>query len=368
MSAVEDTGTPALRRTALCDRHVAAGARLIEFGGWEMPVQYPTGIVEEHLATRRHAGLFDVSHMGRFVFGGPGAVPFLQLALTNNCAGLEVGEAQYTIIPTATGGAVDDAYLYRFVEAEYLLVVNAANRQKDRDHFQALLAASGSPDGCPASGGASVPDFGPLTMQDRSEEIVMLSLQGPQSRAIVESLMEGGLLPDPWRNQLSTIRLAGTDVWVGRTGYTGEPVCFELFAPAERGPALWDALLAAGAAPVGLGARDTLRLEAGLPLYGHELGEDPEGTEIPVFAVPLAKLAVSLSPLKGEFVGRAPLAKQQAAYTRIVRRDYSMLADLPRIIQPVALAGRGVGRQGSEVFRGAGNVAADCLPPDEAAA
>jgi aminomethyltransferase len=368
MSAVEDTGTPALRRTALYDRHVAAGARLIEFGGWEMPVQYAAGIVEEHLATRRHAGLFDVSHMGRFVFGGPGAVPFLQFALTNNCAGLEVGEAQYTIIPTATGGAVDDAYLYRFVEDEYLLVVNAANRQKDWEHFQALLAASGSPDGCPASGGAPVPDFGPLTMQDRSEEIVMLSLQGPQSRAIVESLMEGGLLPDPWRNQLSTIRLAGTDVWVARTGYTGEPVCFEFFVPSERGSAVWDALLAAGAAPVGLGARDTLRLEAGLPLYGQEFGEDPEGHEIPIFAVPLAKLAVSLSPLKGEFVGRARLAKQQAAYKRIVHRDYSLLADLPRIIQPVALAGRGVARQGSEVFRGDGNVAADCLSPDEAAA
>lgn len=366
MSAIDEQGTTALKRTPFYDRHVTAGARLIEFGGWDMPVQYPSGIVEEHLATRRHAGLFDVSHMGRFAFGGPGAVPFLQFALTNNCAGLDVGEAQYTIIPTATGGAVDDAYLYRFVEDEYLLVVNAANRAKDWEHFQALLEASGSSQGCSASGGSPVPDFGEVTLRDRSEAVVMLSLQGPESRAIVQGLLQGGQLPDPWRNQLSTIRLAGADVWIGRTGYTGEPVCFELFMPAAHGLPAWDALVRAGAVPVGLGARDTLRLEAGLPLYGHELGEDPAGNEIPVFAIPLAKLAVSFSTPKGDYVGRVALARQQAAYRRIVHRDYSLVADLPRMIQPVALAGRGVARPGGNVFRGVGNISADCLPAAEA--
>jgi aminomethyltransferase len=367
----EMTTGAVLARTLFHQRHVDAGARMVEFGGWDMPVQYPSGIVEEHLATRRHAGLFDVSHMGRFVIGGPGAVPFLQFALTNNCAGLDVGEAQYTIIPTATGGAVDDAYLYRFVEDEHLLVVNASNRQKDWDHFQAILAAAGGggPDtaGGVAAGGP-VPDFGRVRLEDKSEDIVMLSLQGPESRAIVESLLEGGQLPDPWRNQLSTVHIAGADVWVGRTGYTGEPVCFEFFIPREHGLTMWDTLVAAGAVPIGLGARDTLRLEGALPLYGHELGEDPAGNEIPVFAIPLAKLAVSFSAVKGDFVGGAALAKQRAAYTRIVHRDYSLIADLPRMIMPVALSGRGVARQGSEVFRGAGNQAADCLPAAEAAA
>jgi len=325
--------TSALRTTPFHDRHVALGARMVDFAGWDMPVQY-AGVIEEHLATRKHAGLFDVSHMGRFIVRGAGALPFLQHVLSNNARALDVGEAQYTIVPTETGGAVDDAYLYRFLPDEYLLVVNASNREKDWDHFQQFLN-----------------QFGPVELTDRSEELSMLALQGPESRRIVTELLEAGRLPEPMRNKLSTARLAGADLWLARTGYTGEPVCFEMFVSCEQGPAVWDALVGAGATPVGLGARDTLRLEAGLPLYGQELGTDPGGTEIPVFAIPLAKFAVSFSPLKGDFVGRAALAKQQAAYKRIVFRDYSRLRDLPQTVQPIALAGRGVARQGSEVSR-----------------
>ncbi|MCJ7809134.1 MAG: glycine cleavage system protein T, partial [Desulfobulbaceae bacterium] len=131
-----------LQRTLFYDRHVAAGAKMVEFGGWEMPVMYPTGIVREHLATRKGAGLFDVSHMGRFIVRGEGALKFLQHVLTNNAAALDIRTtgAQYTLIPNETGGAVDDAYLYRFEEDEYLLVVNAANRAKDWEHFQTLLS------------------------------------------------------------------------------------------------------------------------------------------------------------------------------------------------------------------------------------
>jgi len=349
-------GGTKLRRTPFYDRHVAAGARMVEFGGWDMPVQYQGGIVEEHLATRRHAGVFDVTHMGRFVFSGDQAVEFLQYSLTNNCAGLETGEAQYTIIPTPTGGAVDDSYLYRFFDDEYLLVVNAANREKDWDHFQSLLTSD-----------EGRRRFKAVTLTDRSDDVVMLSLQGPESRDLVERLLDSGQLPDPWRNQLSVVTLGGIEVWLGRTGYTGEPVGFELFAAVDRGVDLWDVLVEAGAVPIGLGARDTLRLEAGLPLYGHELGEDPEGGEIRVFAIPLAKLAVSFSPTKGEFVGKAALARQQAAYTQIVRRDYSSIDDLPRMVMPVALAGRGVARNGAEVFRGEGNVAVDADPEVAAA-
>jgi aminomethyltransferase len=146
-------------------------------------------------------------------------------------------------------------------------------------------------------------------------------------------------------------RSRAVEVRIGRTGYTGEPLCFELFVAAEDAPALWDALVAAGAEPVGLGARDTLRLEAGLPLYGHELGLDPEGNEIPVMSCPLASFAVSLSPRKGDYVGRAALARQHRAYGRILVRDWSLVEDLPNMTRPVAITGRGIAREGAEVYR-----------------
>ena len=332
----------ALLQTPLHDKHVALGAKMVEFGGWNMPLMYPAGVVAEHLATRRSAGLFDVSHMARFAFSGAGALDFLQRVLTNNAAALEVGQAQYTFIPSATGGAVDDAYLYRFVEDEYLLVANAANREKDWAHLQSHLKASA----VAAGGGRS-----PVQMLDRTEELVLLSLQGPRSRAIVSRLLESGSLPEPRRNELSIVTMAGTQVLLSRTGYTGEPLCFELFAAPERCLFLWDLLVQEGAIPAGLGARDTLRLEAGLPLYGHESGTDPEGGEIPVMSSPLATFAVSFSAVKGDFVGREDLLRQQAAYRRILARDYSHVADLPRLGHTVAVTGRGVARAGSPVTR-----------------
>jgi len=323
-----------LLRTPLNDRHRALGAQLVEFGGWEMPLQYPTGIVQEHLACRKGAALFDVSHMGRVAVRGADALPFLQHVLTNNAAGLDVEEAQYTLIPTDSGGAVDDAYLCRFVEDEYLLVVNAANRGK------ALLHLDGHRR-----------HFGDVGLVDLTPDVAMLALQGPRSRELLEAVIEAGRLPDPLRNELGEVRIGGAAVRVSRTGYTGEPLCFELFVDAPQGPDLWDRLAAAGATPAGLGSRDTLRLEAGLPLYGHELGGDPEGREIPAYAIPLAKAAVSFSPLKGAYVGRQALLCQRAAFERISYRDYSLRADLPRLIQPVALLGPGIARAGDRVLR-----------------
>jgi aminomethyltransferase len=298
---------------------------------------YPTGIVKEHLATRKHAGLFDVSHMGRFIIRGAGALKFLQYVLTNNAEALDIREmgAQYTFIPNHTGGAVDDAYLYRFVEDEYLLVVNGANREKDWNHFQTLLK-----------------DFDKVELTDRTKEIAMLSLQGPKSRDILESIIQTGLLPEPTRNAVSIVTISGVPVKVARTGYTGEPICFELFVDAKDGSMLWDQIVENGAVPIGLGARDTLRLEAVLPLYGHELGQDPEGKEIPIFACPLAKFAVSFSPLKGDFIGREVLVRQQEAFKKIMSRDYSIIQNLPRICKPIAVAGRGVAREGAKVFKG----------------
>ena len=325
-----------LYQTVFCERHASLGANMVPFGGWNMPLHYTPGIVEEHLATRRHAGLFDVSHMGRFVIRGKNALPFLQHVLTNNAAALEVEESQYAMIPNGDGGAVDDVYLYRFFEDEYLLVVNAANRDKDLRHLTGFLKT-----------------FEPVDLLDRTEDLAMLSLQGPDSKAMLAALLSAGHLPEPMKNRLSVAAFQGTRLLISRTGYTGEPIGFELFIERDRAIELWDALTREGGAqPVGLGARDTLRLEAGLPLYGHELGTDPDGGQIPVFAFPLARYAVSLSPLKGAFVGRESLSRQFAALKKNLERNYECIRDLPRKILPVALKGRGIARAGDKVFRG----------------
>jgi aminomethyltransferase len=336
LSFLEEKIMTELKRTILYERHIELGARMVPFGGWDMPVQYRNGILSEHLATRKGAGLFDVSHMGRYGFRGARVLDFLQHVLTNNAAALDAPErgAQYTFIPNADGTAVDDAYLYHFVDDEYLLVVNAGNRHKDWQHLQALLKL-----------------YADVAMIDRSEELAMVSIQGPTSRAIVSDIIDAGGLPEPARNALSTVTIAGAEVFLARTGYTGEPLGFELFIPDEKAPAIWDLLIAKGAEPVGLGARDTLRLEAALPLYGHELGTDPDGREIPIFACPLAKFGVSFSPLKKEFVGKAALARQHAAFKKNLFRDFSSIKDLPRTIRPLVLAGRGIARQGAKVYK-----------------
>ncbi len=323
-----------LKQTVFHDRHVALGAKMVEFVGWDMPIQYPSQIVQEHLATRNNAGLFDVSHMGRFIFRGTGALAFLQHVLSNNSAGLEVNQCQYTIIPNERGGAVDDSFLYRFYEDEYLLVVNGANREKDWDHFQAVLQR-----------------FKQVEMTDKTEELAMVSLQGPRSREIMLDIIEEGMLPEPMRNELSTVKIKGAKVLLARTGYTGEPICFELFIERKDAAGIWDLLLEKGAQPIGLGARDTLRLEAALPLYGHEFGEDHDGVEIPIMSCPLARFAVSFSPLKGNSIGKEPLSKQFEALKLILNRDYSKRKDLPRISMPLALTGRGVARAGDKVYR-----------------
>ncbi len=299
-----------------------------------MPLQYPAGIIEEHLLTRKRVGLFDISHMGRFIIRGSGALPFLQHVLTNNSAGLIPGKAQYTIISNERGGALDDAYLYRFFEDEYLLVVNAVNREKDLKHFQEIL-----------------PSFPDVECQDQTDQLSMLSLQGPLSREILIGVLDVGGLPEPMKNSLSVGTIRGNRVLMARTGYAGESLGFELFITHEGAGEIWELLLERGAAPVGLGARDSLRLEAGLPLYGHELGLDPEGKEIPIFSCPLARFAVSFNPLKGEYIGRSALQRQFEAYKRILRYDFSDLDNLKRIIRHFTLTGRGIAREGAKVFK-----------------
>ena len=289
-------------KTVLHTWHTQAGASMAEYGGFDMPIQYG-GIFDEHLATRTSAGLFDISHMGRFAVSGSDAVPFLQYVLTNNVLELrDVGTAQYTMIPDESGGAIDDAYLYRTTDEEYMLVVNAANRGTDWDWLRQHIGR-----------------FGEVALEDRSEEIAMLALQGPESERLLALLLEekgsSGRLPEPTRNAMSVLQLGGSEVVVSRTGYTGEPVSYELFPRVEAAVALWEKVLELGhdqgVSPVGLGARDTLRLEAGLPLYGHELGLDPTGRAIPIYALlSLANSATSFAQVKGPYVGREALRKQ----------------------------------------------------------
>lgn len=323
-----------MEKTILHDRHLALKAQMVDFGGWDMPIQYPAGILQEHLATRKRAGLFDVSHMGRFRVAGRGALPFLQRVLTNNAAALAVGKSHYSILANANGGAIDDAYLYRVTDGEFLLVVNAANRQKDWNHLQAALA-----------------ELSDVALEDQSEALAMISLQGPESLRILTPLIEAGSLPEAKRNALSSGAMFGQPVLIARTGYTGEPLGFELFVPAALAGQIWDALCEGGAAPVGLGARDTLRLEAGLPLYGHEFGIDRDGREIPILAVGAAKIAVNFAPEKGEFFGDSALRQQFDALRAFKQADFSRIAALPRRVRLLALTGKGIARAGDRVFQ-----------------
>lgn len=324
-----------LLTTPLHGLHLQHGAKMVDFNGWEMPIQYPDGILQEHLETRTKAGVFDISHMGRFTISGEDALPFLQFILTNNSAALRPGESQYTLIQNATGGALDDAYLYRFDEASYLLVVNAANREKDWHHFL-----------------DHTKNFSDLNLEDITHEMAMLSLQGPMSKTILESIITAGILPEPTRNSCSTIEIQGEKITIARTGYTGEPLCFELFVHAKAAAKLWQKLIAAGATPVGLGARDTLRLEAGLPLYGHELGKDRNGDDIPIFSSKLSRFSVSFSPLKGDFLGKKALEQQFHCLKKILHSDFSDTRHLPRMICNLAITGKGVARAGYEVYQG----------------
>lgn len=322
-----------IQHTVFYQSHVDAGAKMVDFAGWQMPIQYAEGIIAEHLTTRRHAGLFDVSHMGRFLVGGAGAAPFLRHVLTNDCEKLAVGRAHYTILANEEGGAIDDAFLYRPDDGKYILVVNASNKHKDWTHLQNQLA-----------------NFSDLQMEDRSNDLAMLALQGPESEAILQSLVTAGLMPEAKRNAVGSVELGDVEVTVARTGYTGEPVCFELFIPAQSAGTVWDKLIAAGATPVGLGARDTLRLEAGLPLYGHELGKGRDGHEIPVFTIAQAPFAVSFEDPNRNFIGRSVLEKQAVARQRYKAGDFSDTALLPKVVRPFKLSDRGIARDSSTVY------------------
>ena len=243
-----------LRHTPLFDRHARAGARLVPFAGWEMPVQYESGIRAEHVAVRTAAGMFDVSHMGEIETRGPEAEAFLQRILSNDVTKIAERGAQYSVLCREDGGVLDDLFTYRLAPDRFLTVTNASNHEKDLAWFREQAAGLEG-----------------VEIADSHADWAMLAVQGPRARAALERLVEGGELPA--RMRTAELALAGVDGLVCGTGYTGEDGC-ELMLPPDGAGAVWDALLEQGVVPAGLGARDTLRLEVCFHLYGNDLSEE----------------------------------------------------------------------------------------------
>ncbi|NBD25489.1 glycine cleavage system aminomethyltransferase GcvT [Paenibacillus glycinis] len=303
-----------LKRTPLYPLYADyPGARCIDFGGWELPVQF-SGIQKEHDAVRQQAGLFDVSHMGEFMVTGRYSEAFLQQLTTNDVAKLSDGQAQYTLMCYPNGGVVDDLLVYRITADQYLVVVNASNIDKDFEWMREHL-------------------IGDVMLENRSDDLALLALQGPQAAAVLAEAAEqfdcGALAPFHFATGVS---VGGVKALVSRTGYTGEDG-FEIYVPAEDAQQAWKALFAAGEAyglvPAGLGARDTLRFEARLPLYGQELSRDISPLE--------AGLGFFVKLGKDGFVGREALLAQKAA-------------GVPRKLVGIEMIDRGIPRSHYPVY------------------
>jgi aminomethyltransferase len=304
--------TPLLKRTPLYDEHVALGGKLVPFAGFEMPVQYPTGITAEHRAVRSAAGLFDVSHMGEFVLRGPDALDLLQHVAVNDASKIEVGQAQYSAMCLDSGGVIDDLLVYRYA-GHYMLVVNAANLAKDR----AWLLRHAEP-------------FD-VEFEDVSEDVALLALQGPAARDVLRPLASIDL-DDVTYYRFREGEVAGVAATISGTGYTGEDG-FELYLAGAQARSVWRKLLSEGAraglVPAGLGARDSLRLEMGYALYGNDLDEEHTPLESGLGWV--TKLD------KGPFVGREALLAQKES-------------GVPRKLVGLTVSGRGFPRPGYDVL------------------
>ncbi len=303
-----------LKRTPLHDEHVSLGGKIVPFAGYEMPVQYPTGITAEHNAVRRTAGLFDVSHMGEFTVTGPQALDLIQHVTVNDASKIEVGQAQYSAMCLESGCVIDDLLIYRFQD-RFMLVVNASNKEKDLAWIQRHATAFD------------------VDVQDRSDATALLALQGPAAREILSPLVDIDA-DDVAYYHFVEGAVAGVRAVIAGTGYTGEDG-FELYVDAEDAAGLWRAILAEGRErglkPAGLGARDSLRLEMGYALYGNDLDEEHTALE--------SGLGWITKLDKGEFLGREALARQkeEGVARRLVglkltdrgfpRPGYAVLAD-----------------------------------------
>ena len=283
MTAQAETGQT-LKRTPLTDTHASLGAKLVPFAGYLMPVQYPTGITAEHRAVREKCGLFDVSHMGEFIVRGPGAVDFVNRVTTNDVAGMAVGQAHYSTILNDRGTIEDDCLVYR-AEDHLMMVVNASNVAKDLAHISREVGKFDA------------------TIEDVSDATALLALQGPQAARILQPFTDADLSAIKYYHFAFESVAGIPDIIISRTGYTGEDG-FELYFPNQHAVAVWDALIATGeVTPAGLGARDTLRLEMGMALYGNDI--DDTFTPLEAGLTWLVKLK------KGDFVGRDALVRQK---------------------------------------------------------
>ena len=293
-----------LRRSPLDEQHRALQARLVPFAGWSMPLQF-AGIIEEHRAVRNHVGIFDVSHMGRLYVSGSGAADLLSHSLTYDARRLEPDQGHYSLLCREDGGILDDPYLYRLAPERFLVVGNSVNADRDRAQIRGLLTPKID-----------------ATMEDRQESTVMLALQGPQSVEVLAAVVDLEVAQELPRRRCTETEWQGEPLFVSRTGYTGEDG-FELVTSVAPGKALWEMLVAAGARPCGLGARDTLRLEAALALYGSDIDTTTNPWEAGL------TWAVTLDD-GADFVGRSAL---EASRGRVERHLVCLVAPGPGIMR-----------------------------------
>ena len=297
-------------KTPLYECHVALNGKVVPFAGYLLPVQY-SGVIEEHMAVRQKAGLFDVSHMGEVVIKGKDALANINKLFTNDFTNMTDGRVRYSPMCNEEGGILDDLLIYRKNQDEYLIVVNASNREKDVNWMKQHI-------------------FGEVELEDISDQTGQVALQGPNAHAILEKLMDPAEIPTKYYTFADGVTVAGCKCLVSQTGYTGEHG-YEIYCNAADTPKIWNALLDAGKdmdlIPAGLGARDTLRLEAGMPLYGHEMDETVSPMDI--------GLGFSVKMQKDDFIGKAAMEKKgESPLTRV----------------GIKMIGRGIARENCPVF------------------
>ncbi|MGN0970216.1 MAG: glycine cleavage system aminomethyltransferase GcvT [Evtepia sp.] len=295
------------------DVHVEEGGKIVPFAGYLLPVQYGTGVIKEHMAVRQQCGLFDVSHMGEILFTGPTALATLNHLLTNDYSNMPINKVRYGVMCNEQGGTIDDLVVYKFGEESYLVVVNAANREKDYAHMAANTLEG-------------------TKCEDISDTVAQVALQGPKAPAIMKKLLPEDQIPKGYYTALPNVNLGGMNCMISRTGYTGE-LGYEIYTASENAPKLWKLLREAGEEfgliPCGLGARDTLRLEAAMPLYGHEMDETITPLE--------AGLDFGVKLNKEEFIGH----------------DALVAAGAPKRVRVgLEVTGRGIIREHQDVYIG----------------
>lgn len=301
------------KKTVLYDCHIDLEGKMIPFGGYLMPVQYKSGVIKEHMAVRKAAGLFDVSHMGEVILKGSDALNNIQKLVTNDCSLMVDGQVKYSPMCNQDGGVIDDLLIYRIGKEEYLLVINAANRYKDIDWIRKHL-------------------FGDVRLSDISDETALLALQGPLSKSILTKLTDEKTLPIKYYTFKENVDIGGIKCMVSKTGYTGEEG-YEIYCKNKDAVSLWELLLDKGSGegliPCGLGARDTLRLEAGLPLYGHEMDDSISPIE--------AGLGFAVKLNKEDFIGKQGIIDR---------------GEPTKIRVGLKITGRGIAREDCPVFYG----------------